>query len=120
MKKKNLAELIRKLEAVDKGTATIDRLICETIHERQCQRCNYTRSLDAAMTLVPDGFHVVCLTTADPDMSPRNPASRCRVVLHPNINNEKGWKGGVANCEKAPSPAIALCIAALKARMNIE
>lgn len=68
-----------------------------TIHSR-----NYTRSLDAALTLAP---------TASDWVVEMNPESG----FHANVwSLEKGWNYGSSSA----TAAIALCIAALKARRN--
>lgn len=59
----------------------------------------YTSSLDAALTLVPEGFaaDIICYTSGN---------GRTAVWNEPSI----------FRCDRGSTPAIALCIAALKAR----
>jgi hypothetical protein len=61
----------------------------------------FTASIDAAMTLVPEG----CVWTL----------SKTFVNAGCNIYAKGPWRE-VSRCPHAPTPALALCIAALKAR----
>jgi hypothetical protein len=65
-----------------------------------CSLLPYTASLDAAMTLVPEGTAVVIGWGQTPD-------------TRPWARLAKPWNGADAT---GATPAIALCIAALKAR----
>lgn len=67
---------------------------------------NHTTSIDAALSLVPEGWRVYCLQDAR------------------HFQRDQGWTCGVdekfgpnhALVQEARTPALALCIAALKAR----
>lgn len=72
----------------------------------------FTSSIDAALTLVPDGWRVQVLSEWDnPTLRSRGPwqAILCEAGQGDGMN-------GKPRCDHAPNPAIALCIAALKAR----
>lgn len=71
--------------------------------------------IDAAMVLVPKGWHINCLATGDKGTRLNNPARFPRCILRPHLDNDDGWKCGLAVCERAATPALALAIAALKA-----
>jgi len=73
----------------------------------------YTRSLDAALTLVPEGWSLDDLTTPDPTSKVRNCAE---AEVMPFVGNDAGWPHG-AQRAVAPTAPLALCIAALRARM---
>ena len=71
----------------------------------------YTTSLDAALTLVPEGYRLELYQSAngewwDADLSP----------LGYDVDHEDGWSNGDGKAD----PALALCIAALKAREAME
>ena len=61
----------------------------------------YTSSIDAAMTLVPEGWFVTICQDQRPGFA----------NVHKLVNNE-----GPCNYAEVATPALALCIAALKAR----
>ncbi len=71
-------------------------------HELQCGR--YTASVDAALTLVPEGWH---WTVYDTDGTEKSFAA---------IQIEPPSYSSAPFCGSASIPAIALCIASLKAR----
>ncbi len=78
---------------------------------------DFTTSLDAALTLVPEGAGV-CLVIEEW-------TGQARVMVGPNAFNPggRGWAGyEVKNGEPVniATPALALCIAALKARQTDE
>ena len=74
-----------------------------------------TASIDAALTLVPEGWHIECLSTPDKGTSVRNPSRKAACDMGPDLDNDEGWEIGrkVGNHAEA---ALAVCIAALKAR----
>jgi hypothetical protein len=112
-----MENLIAELERATEGSLELDLAISEQIGDFQQSKKDYeqdgrwsgklplyTTSLDAALTLVPDGWHV-------------------------NITGEQGSSGwGVCLTsgqlqEKiglAPTLALALCIVSLRARQAIE
>ena len=75
---------------------------------------------DALDWLVPEGWHVSFLAAGDRDMGVNNTNRYPRCSVSPNLNNDEGWKRGIAVCEKAATPALALCAASLKARAGHE
>lgn len=68
---------------------------------------HYTASIDAALTLVPDGWPFKLITDFG---SPRLKNYRAQITT-PRFRESEIWSGG-----NNASPAIALTIAALKAR----
>ncbi len=80
----------------------------------------YTTSLDAALTLVPERWHIASLRTGNKDCGHNNPKRYCGCSLQPNLNNDEGWAKGIQVAEWARTPALALCITALKARAAEE
>ena len=137
-----LAELIEVLEAAKKGSAGLDRLICETAATAGAGRREgrlagafdreafggavmelkapsqfhaYTTSIDAALELVPEGWswHLRALHRADRAMPP--------IVRAVVFNSASGMLLSSDCCEaEAESPAIGLCIAALRARASLQ
>lgn len=121
--KTDAAELIRKLEEATEGNWELDFEIQQQVEgwrnlgggwreilaTGKREQWNYTRSspaystsLDAALTLIPEGT-VWCLETNSTDVFD------C-VITSPHMDRDHyQW-----SC--APTPALALCIAALKAR----
>lgn len=97
--------LIERLEVASEGSATLDKDIHFALGGRSSElRSNYTRSIDVALTLVPEG----CAWTL---------LGGKRVAVTAVI-----WKGGEFGLErvvgKSETVALALCIAALKARTS--
>ena len=87
-----------KLARMDKFTAAVES--CD--EEKIAVADHFTASLDAALTLVPDGFHwSVYDTDGGTDANAQ--------VEPPNFSTAP-WNG------TSKTPALALCIAALRAR----
>lgn len=116
-----LAERVEKLsgpcEAVDLEIARIQRVVClrrnaEDTANEEFTHWRYTASLDAAMTLVPEGEgHQPQLIYSG--VNPNNPSrQRCRYEI---------WQKGSTKPTRsnAATPALALCAAALRARASI-
>jgi hypothetical protein len=129
------AELIARLEAAKEGSGELDSLVSETVFAaagRGGMRLRtpepvgrgaplaelgadgrvrrYSRSLDAALTLVPEGWSwQIRVIRRSPLPVPINRA----VVAH----DRTGLVLASEHCEaEAQTPALALCIAALRAR----
>lgn len=108
-----LTELIAKLEKAEKGSRELDVAIYVTIFPFPCVELHpeaqryfdegkaphYTVSLDAALTLVPEK-HFWCIEYANTDVFD--------VLVKAEDSITGGWSQG-------KTPALALCIAALKA-----
>ena len=99
-----LDDLIAKLEAATDGSRTLDTLIERVIvapgQSFSLTTPPYTSSLDAALTLVPEGL--------DEEIKRARHRKGWHVAL---------WKPSrIGQIGDAPIPALALCIAALKAR----
>lgn len=73
----------------------------------------YTSSLDSALTLVPEGWRLRDLCQANPLMK----ADMALAVLAPNEEYDSSEESPLG--VHLTSPAIALCIAALKARTEV-
>lgn len=140
----NHADLIARLEKAEVGDREIDieidRLIRPHLYEGKVtpgvelpegfgrdalslamhQAPHYTTSIDAALTLVPEGWHVDYLATGDKGASPTNPTHWCRCIVAPALGNDAGWKAGAMKADRAETPALALVIAALRARQQGE
>lgn len=100
----DLDELIARLEAASEGSRELDKSIAITVGTYQAPDrgdpygswLRYTSSLDAALTLVPEFCFV--------KTSPRGATAGCNGHIC------------ATTAATAPTPALALCIAALKAR----
>jgi hypothetical protein len=103
-------DLIRRLEKASSPSRELDAQILEAIggnpHEDGTPR--FSESLDAALTLVPEGY------SKDMASCPENGAV-VRVYFGPIRENSAGEPTGRAN-----TLALALCIAALKARLSLK
>jgi hypothetical protein len=101
-----LADLIARLEAATGPAFVLDEAImlwryADAGLPQSANPLSYTASIDDAMTLVPEGWHAVINARPDwPTVELHEFPLPCRIVplLH------------------ARTPALALCIAALKAR----
>ncbi len=101
----NIQSLLTALEASD---GSYDPKLCDALHEllpepKCVQPPNYLASIDAAVTLVPEWW-MTSLTWSADIAECLLCDDRVNPVRHSDITSE------------APTPAIALCIAALKAR----
>ena len=124
----DLEQLIARLEAASKGSRDLDRAIhlvvfADFIKERGMTEegngwrdpefgaiappQDYTTSIDAALTLVPPIWRVYAIQEQYVD-----PPNLWFVGLDRRREHRESMIG------KAPTPALALCIAALKARMK--
>ena len=103
-----LAALIAKLEAATEGSRELDA----EIHDLQPKPkvvvpLDYTRGLDAALTLVPEGWTAW-------ELRSRGAKTRFSAEIS---RLEFKWIEMVSNGTSV-TPALALCIAALRARMG--
>ena len=95
--------LIERLEAAESGSRELDKevgLAAFPNKDNNVIMRPYTTSLDAALTLVPEGLYG-------------------KIGFAPNRANARIWlasKPAVNASIKVPQPALALCIAALRAR----
>lgn len=114
-----MKEIIKALEAAEGPDRSIDGMIAHAVNlhlpdDPEGWPLRYTESIDAALKLVPDG-HGWAL----------NYASMASIIrLGPNgvVDSEivSSWPDNQLEAEQRVTPAIALCIAALKARSQIE
>lgn len=76
----------------------------------------YTGSLDAAMQLIPEGWHVYEANFGDPTRGKWY--AQAYVCILPYQTNDAGWAtaDGARDGARAATPALALCAAALRAR----
>lgn len=113
-----MSDLITRLEALTGPCRECDYLISAEVFGSRAQwrmPRQYTSSIDAAMTLVPEGWHIHEANFGDPDCPPM--LAKPYFLLLPNRNNNDGWTQPDRSRDgaQAATPAIALCIAALKA-----
>lgn len=108
-----LSDLIARLEAAKEGSADLDIEISELLHPDEVAEgetvsiIRYTRSLDAALTLVPEGWH----WNAGYDPPSRGRTGNYAQLFKDDDNQaEEAWFAGTV--------ALALCIAALKAKAS--
>ena len=101
------AELIAALEAATEPSWELDAEIARAIGAPvypDLRAHRYTSSLDAALTLVPEGW---CWAIE---------GSRRAAVYDPSADPEPGSFANPIQMRSGFTPAIALCVAALKAR----
>jgi len=104
-------ELTKKLEAATEGSRELDADIYMATHgvsegsTKPATPPHFTTSIDAALTLVPEGWIVHM------ELHP-SPADEANISLH-----DGGDKTTLGQAD-FDQPALALCIAALKARME--
>lgn len=113
--------LIETLEVVTEGSDPLDRAIRNTLDlpamlvppDGGDEAYPYTTSVDAALMLVPEGYVVREIT-----IWPGQPSTVAVWEAHQSEGDPSYWhsaRDGRWNAE-AKTPALALCIAALKAR----
>lgn len=101
-------ELIAALEKAEAGSYELSREVDGWLfreHHEEWKKASsmaYTQSVDAALTLVPEGWRIYM------ERKPTEPPQPWFVTVRPHAKD--GWDS------VADSPALALCIAALKAR----
>ena len=106
-----MTSLIKRLESADGPNFALEEDIARTIGVwtgNAARVPNYTASIDAALTLVPDGFSV---TIAFGDHIPG-----AHIWLCPSGGDSYGVSDPRSRDTYHNSIAIALCITALKAR----
>lgn len=113
-----MKDLIERLEKASEGNRLLDAEIGRLIASEHDDRTRplWTTSLDAALTLVPEGWGgriylsgAVSLWSDGPDLG-----AVCRALAKNETPREPTKK--VVGSSDCGSPALALCIAALKAR----
>jgi len=129
--------LIRKLSEAETGSRELDEEIAKTIglevHSPGWLVTTsamqdfpalapiepYTSSLDSAMTLVPKGWHTVSLRYS---LNPAPTRQYCHAELQRDADSMdrdmEDWEPFEIEAQNAYTPALALCIAALRARSN--
>lgn len=127
----DLDELIAKLEAASEGSQELDEAIARTLAHHdyawwrdRTGRSDFTRSLDDALTLVPEGC------SADIHVGPHDIYSNATAFVPRKSLDEQGRHVTSFEPHEAPSAksgkltqqpaAIALCIAALRARQAVS
>lgn len=111
-------ELIKQLEAATGPNHSIDVAIAEATgwfhaHPNEHRAPNFTFSIDAAMTLVPEGWAWRVMHNGP--YANGNP-SKPRAELAEPIETKFGPGVGIRAQVDGATPAIAICIAVLKAR----
>lgn len=125
------AELIEKLERADGPSRELDAEIAQTLslpwdyaadwgpRGRDIQVAHrYTASIDAALTLVPEGWRIAGFVEYGHGMKWKG---RIYCALVPSDLSHlprtyAAHSAAAVRCDHAATPAIALCIAALKAK----
>lgn len=74
----------------------------------------YTASLDTALTLVPEGWHLQLADWSEPVLTKFGPWQA--ILSPPGIRT--GLDGLGTRCEHAATPSLALCAAALRTRAS--
>lgn len=105
--------IIAKLEAASEGSRELDREIDRQMGSKwEGKYAPYTQSIDAALSLVPERWYPSLIAWNVEILSEPNDRVWATVVRHgPNDLPDGGHRMGTA-----ATPALALCIAALKAR----
>ena len=111
-----LASIIARLEAATEGSRELDAAIIRAVFGYADDAplwhgLHYTTSLDSALTLVPSGWNWL---VRDGNTARRD--SRCFA----NVTQFDALNEGPAHPTWHLSPALALCIAALRARASRE
>jgi hypothetical protein len=117
------AELIARLEAATEGSKGLDREILEATVKYGAALMKaplYTTSLDAALTLVPGGL---CWNVSSADNAMVDGKPDATVFGDEVERYQPGWPDAPPDIVREPyehheaaTPALAICIAALKAR----
>jgi hypothetical protein len=104
--------LLALLESADRGSSELDAQVAAAIGWRQmpdiapCEPPPYSQSLDAALSLVPDGWSWNAGTDRDTE---RPRVGNYAQMFRDGTNDaEEAWHAG--------TPALAVCISALRAR----
>lgn len=138
MNLRDLESLVKKLEQATEGSRELDALIYVGMipgHHwkhggnlaataRQMQGYDfiprYTTSLDAAVTLIPKGWRVLNLSEWDAEVLRLRGPWMCQLRKREHrINIFEGFDAG-AESRHAMTPALALCIASLRALQSGE
>jgi hypothetical protein len=120
----SLALLIEQLEKVSEGFSLLDKAIATACNVPWSpdedgnfggygilpRRCHFTRSLDAALTLVPEGYSGNVFF----GVGPLQIANVNCHVAGPGVDISEDHVGIAA------TPALALCVAALRARATMK
>jgi len=116
-------ELIARLEAATVGSRELDAEIWLSIMKNGesmlmalRESPHYTASLDAALTLVPEGWAWELDWDKDGDATPAWSTWSASAFCHPADRDPQNPHCPRGMSRKAKTPALALCIAALRAR----
>lgn len=108
-----MTDLITRLQAAEGPSRELDTEICEAIGFVLGQLGHappFTTSIDAALTLVPEGWHWAIYTEKG-----ICGGKGARVNVGGPERTRRGWSKDLHEVYAA-TPALALCIAALRAR----
>ena len=114
---KDTASIIERLEAASGPDDALDHDIGMLVGFGG----SFSSSIDSALSLVPEGWEVF-IASGDPTCNAfqiKTPNAR----IQPHMKNDEAWRAFSQMPERervsyGKSPAIALCIAALRARSN--
>lgn len=101
-----MTDLIARLEAATEGNRELDVEIHQLRGFITDTPAPYTQSIDAALTLIPDGWTVSVMRFSDGEGYVELSDNQGRFLV----------KGDTEIYQEAATPALAICIAALKAR----
>lgn len=102
-----LIKLAERVEAATGSSFLLEQEIADAVgHNPRARLPNYTASLDAAVTLVPEGLCVRLFIHPD--------------EAHADIYRAHSSRGLIAEAEQAATPALALTAAALRARAAVD
>src|SRR5271165_4504669 len=104
----SIEELLIELETATEGNGKLDRMLGQLLFGDIVQWCEFTRSVDDAITLVPENYWWTIDQIGFPNHRNQFVAEVWTVKLDPL---EKIRKWGAHS-----TPAMALCIACLKVR----
>ena len=124
-----MEDLIKRIEAADGPDRGLDAEICEAMgftvvgHYRRGSNepirgyswqpvPRYTSSIDAAMTLVPEGWRLQLSEWDHEDLRAKGP---WQAILERN-GTRGDFMEPAPRCDHAKTPALALCAAALRAK----
>lgn len=121
-----MTDILTRLRDATEGSRKLDQIIGEALklpprypsESSLCIYAHYTTSIDTALTLVPEGWKPSMMSWSVPELT--EPTARVSMFMTLVSNDYKGHVRGEVKMHEGATPAIAVCIAALKARMAKE
>lgn len=125
----SLRDLIERVERAPGGSRELDHAIADAVLGKvkppyvrgHCEK--YSTSIDAAMTLVPEGWWLCGFYFCHPDFRSQQDRAWCAELAGPVtwavMDREVGEEPQYDHvCASAANPALALCAASLRAHMG--